>query len=113
MGYVSRLAAKDAPVLEAMKRLSSQYPRFGYRRIRVLLAREGFAMGPERACRLWREAKLQVPKKRRRRRAGAPGARPNAPSTRHDVWAYDFVFDRCANGQVLKCPVPQLRSTAN
>ena len=29
--------------------------------------------------------------------------RPNAPEARNHVWAYDFVFDACANGQVLKC----------
>ena len=37
--YVSNLQTKDAPVIEAMKRLSGQYPRYGYRRIRIFLAR--------------------------------------------------------------------------
>lgn len=39
--YELRLPAKDAPVLAAMKALSAQYPRYGYRRIRVLLRRSG------------------------------------------------------------------------
>jgi putative transposase len=51
-----------------MRRLSSQYPRYGYRRIRIFLAREGMPMSAGRAERLWRSAKLQLPRKRRRRR---------------------------------------------
>ena len=39
--YTSRLAERDAPVLEAMHELARQYPRYGYRRIQVFLARRG------------------------------------------------------------------------
>ena len=53
--------------------------------------------------RLWRQAGLQVPRKRPRRRVATGRPRPTAPETRNHVWAYDFVFDACANGQVLKC----------
>ncbi len=35
LGYQSRLAVRDAPALAAMRDLSAQYPRFGYRRIRA------------------------------------------------------------------------------
>jgi len=38
IGYESRLAKKDAPVLEAMHELAGQYPRYGYRRIQVFLS---------------------------------------------------------------------------
>ena len=34
------MPAKDAPVIEAMKDLSAQYPRYGYRRIRIFLRRQ-------------------------------------------------------------------------
>lgn len=103
LGYQSLLAKKDAPALVAMRRLARLYPRFGYRRIAILLRREGHTMSFDRAWRLWRLAKLQVPKKRRRRRPSTARPRPTSPQQRHHVWAYDFVFDRCANGQVLKC----------
>lgn len=101
--YQSKLTIKDAPALGAMRRLAREYPRFGYRRIAILLHREGFPMSFDRAWRLWRAARLQVPRKRRRRRPASSRPRPRAPEQRHHVWAYDFVFDRCANGQVLKC----------
>ncbi len=103
LSYESRLLTKDASVLVAMRGLARQYPRFGYRRIAILLRREGFPMSFDRAWRLWRSASLQVPKKRRRRRPASSRPRPMAPEQRKHVWAYDFVFDRCANGQVLKC----------
>ena len=103
LGYQSRLAARDAPVLKVMHELSGQYPRYGYRRIQVFLGRHGHVMSADRAHRLWRLAGLQVPRKRPRRRVAISRPRPLAPTGVGQVWAYDFVFDACANGQQLKC----------
>ena len=87
-----------------MQELSAQYPRFGYRRIRIFLGRDGHRMSPGRAYRLWQQAGLQVPRKRPRKRvAAAARPRPQAPSGPNQAWSYDFVFDHCANGQQLKC----------
>ena len=102
LGYESRLAAKDAPVVAAMRDLSAQYPRFGYRRIHVLLERRGHAMSPDRAHRLWRQAGLLVPRRRPRRKISTGRPRPLPPTGLGHVWTYDFVFDACANGQQLK-----------
>jgi putative transposase len=101
--YRSKLATKDAPVIEAMRELSSQYPRFGYRRIHVFLGRRGHAMSADRAHRLWRQARLQVPRKRPRKRVASSRPRPLPATAANQVWAYDFVYDACANGQQLKC----------
>jgi len=101
--YRSRLAERDAPVVKRMAELAAQYPRYGYRRIRIFLGRDGLAMSVGRAHRLWRKARLQVPRKRPRKRIASGRPRPHAPSGRNQVWAYDFVFDWCANGQQLKC----------
>ena len=60
-------------------------------------------MSPGRAWRLWQAARLQVPRKRPRKRIAAARPRPQAPTGPNQVWSYDFVFDRCANGQQLKC----------
>ncbi len=103
LGYRSIKATKDAPVLARMAALSAQYPRYGYRRIRVFLSRDGFVMSPSRAWRLWRRARLQVPRKRPRKRIASGRPRPKAPTGANQVWSYDFVFDWCANGQQLKC----------
>jgi len=101
--YESVLAKRDAPVTAEMRELAAQYPRFGYRRIRVFLGRRGHAMSADRAHRLWRSAGLQVPRRRPRRRIATGRPRPLAPSRANEVWAYDFVFDACAGGQTLKC----------
>lgn len=101
--YPSRLARRDAPVLGVMRELAAQYPRYGYRRIQVFLARRGYAMSADRTHRLWRNAGLQVPRKRPRRRVAESRPRPVPASGANAVWAYDFVFDACANGQQLKC----------
>ena len=70
---------KDAPALAAMNRLSAQYPRYGYRRIRIFLRREGLSMGINRARRLWNQAGLSLPRKRPRRRIAASRPRPLPP----------------------------------
>jgi putative transposase len=67
-----------------MRELAGQYPRYGYRKIRIFLERRDHAMSPERAYRLWRPA-------------GLPATGPN------HVWAYDFVSDTCADGASVKC----------
>jgi putative transposase len=101
--YPGRKAAKDAAVIERMRELSAQYPRYGYRRIRIFLGRDGHRMSVGRTYRLWRAAGLQLPRKRPRKRVAAARPRPQAPCGPNQVWSYDFVFDHCANGQQLKC----------
>lgn len=103
LGYTSRLIARDRPVVEAMRRLAAQYPRYGYRRIRIFLTREGHVMSADRTHRLWQQAGLQVPRRRPRRRVAVSRPRPLPATAVNHVWAYDFVFDTCANGQTLKC----------
>lgn len=103
LGYQSRLAVRDAPALVVMRELAGQYPRYGYRRIRIFLQRAGHVMSADRTHRLWRQAALQVPRRRPRRRVATGRPRPVPAAGANHVWAYDFVFDTCANGQTLKC----------
>jgi putative transposase len=103
LGYVSRLDVRDRPVIEQMQKLAGQYPRYGYRRIRIFLRRAGVSLSIGRTWRLWAKAGLQVPRKRPRRRVASQRDQvQRAPAANH-VWAYDFVFDTCANSQQLKC----------
>jgi putative transposase len=103
VGYESKLAQRDAPAVAVMRELALQYPRYGYRRIQVFMGRRGHAMSTDRAHRLWRLHQLQVPTKKPRRRVSSGRPRPLPATAVGHVWAYDFVFDRCANGQQLKC----------
>jgi putative transposase len=101
--YEHKQPKKDAPVVAKMRTLAAQYPRYGYRMIRVFLGRAGHPMSVERAHRLWKQNRLQVPKKSRKRRKAEARPRPDRPLRPNGVWACDFVFDACANGQKLKC----------
>lgn len=93
LGSESRLAAKDAPVVVAMRELSAQYRHFGYRRIHAFLGRRGHEMSTGRAPRLWRQEGLQVLRKRPRGRISTGRPRPLLPERIIHVWTYDFIFD--------------------
>lgn len=103
LGYASRLDERDRPLIGTMRRFAAQYPRYGYRRIRIFLRREGHQLSIGRTWRLWTKAGLQVPRKRPRRRVASQRNQVERAPEANAVWAYDFVFDTCANGQQLKC----------
>jgi putative transposase len=60
-------------------------------------------MSRHRAHRLWRIAELQLPRRRSQRRVASSRPRPIPATDANFLWAYDFVFDACANGHSLKC----------
>lgn len=103
LNYQAVRPERDAQALTAMQRLARQYPRFGYRMIRIFLRREGHRMNHKRAYRLWTVAKLQLPRRRPRRRVATSRPRPEPPMGPNHVWAYDFVFDHTCTGQNVKC----------
>jgi putative transposase len=84
--HESKRAKVDAPVVAQMRELAAQYPRYGYRMVQLLLARDGTKMSPDRAYRLWGFAGLQVPRKRPRRRLASRRPRPLPPSGPNHVW---------------------------
>ena len=103
-GTKSRLAVRDAPVIAAMRelvgsvsalRLSADPGVPGARGPRDERRSGASALAPGRACRCPGGGRGGVWP------AGRP--RPLAPTGANQVWAYDFVFDACANGQQLKC----------
>jgi transposase InsO family protein len=71
--------------------------------VHALLVRAGWRVNRKRVERLWRQEGLQVPRKKRKRRRGGGenGALRRATRT-NEVWSYDFIFDRLADGRQLK-----------
>jgi len=89
----------DANVRERLRRLAAERRRFGYRRLGVLLEREGVRMNKKKLYRLYREEGLAVRRRRGRKRATgtrAPMALSDRPNQR---WSLDFVSDALAWGR--------------
>lgn len=84
---------------ERLRRLAAQRRRFGYRRLGVLLEREGVRMNKKKLFRLYKEEGLAVRRRRGRKRARGtrtPMALPDQPNQR---WSLDFVADALAWGR--------------
>ena len=89
----------DTELRARMKELASERRRFGYRRLQILLKREGWEVNWKKLYRLYREEGLTVRKRGGRKRAigtRAPMAIPRGPNQR---WSLDFVSDALADGR--------------
>jgi putative transposase len=96
--YCSR-RPDDAAVRARLRELAAQRRRFGYRRLHILLTREGIAMNHKKLRRLYREEGLPVRRRGGRKRAlgtRMPMALPQGPNQR---WSLDFQSDALACGR--------------
>ena len=83
-----------------MRELAQSRVRFGYRRLRVLMHREGWDIGKERFYRVYTEEGLALRRKRPWRHASAVHREQRRPATaRNDIWSMDFVADELADGR--------------
>ena len=92
----------DDPILPRLKDLAATHPRYGYRRLHVLLRREGHAVNVKRVRRLCVLHGLKLSRRRRRKRRGVGTGVPCRAEYPNHVWAYDFVHDACQDGRKLK-----------
>jgi putative transposase len=77
--------------------------RYGYRRIHVLLRREGWLVNAKRVCRLYREMDLQLRSQSPKRRVKAQLREDrSAPSAANQIWAMDFVHDQLFDGRKIR-----------
>jgi putative transposase len=100
--YRPRRAAQ-AELKQRIKEIAEMRVRYGYRRIHVLLRREGWVVNPKRVCRLYREMGLQLRNKAPKRRVKAKlrGDRTTATAA-NEIWAMDFVHDQLFDGTKLR-----------
>ncbi|WP_447952324.1 IS3 family transposase [Sphingopyxis chilensis] len=89
----------DAELREKLRELANQRRRFGYRRLHILLRRDGVMINRKKTQRLYREEGLAV--RRRRSRKRAVGTRAPAPvlALPNQRWSLDFVHDQMASGR--------------
>lgn len=100
--YVRRGRVDNARVLARLHAYAAERPRFGYRRLHTLLAREGIVANHKRVHRVYREAHLQV--RRRRRKQLTRGERQplTPPSRAGERWSMDFMLDTLADGRPFR-----------
>jgi len=97
--YQSRRS--DEPLRTRLVELAREKPRFGYRRLHVLLRRSGEAVNHKRVHRVYREAGLVLRRKKRKHcvRVGAP---LRARTAANQEWALDFVHDAVGGGRAIR-----------
>ena len=101
MQYKSRKKPQEA-LRRRLREVASTHVRYGYRRLTVLLKREGWKVNTKRVYRLYDEENLKVrsterKKIARRQRVSQPQAvRPN------QCWSADFVSDKLADGRNIR-----------
>jgi transposase InsO family protein len=105
--YQAQQRNGEAELCGRMRELALRHPRYGYRRIAVLLEREGWHVNRKRVHRLWRKEGLKVQKRRQKRSQLLDGSSANASHRRraeriNHVWSFDFCHDRTADGKALK-----------
>ena len=91
--------ADDAGLRERMRAIAHERRRFGYRRLHVLLKREGYAVNHKKLFRLYREERLTVRRRGGRKRALGTRAPMTVPLLPNDRWSLDFVSDQMTDGR--------------
>lgn len=89
----------DREVRERMKAIAQERRRFGYRRLLVMLRREGLVVNHKKLFRLYREEKLAVRRRGGRKRAIGTRAPMLVPLRPDECWSLDFVSDQLTDGR--------------
>jgi len=91
----------DEPLRTRLVELAREKPRFGYRRLHVLLRRCGEHVNHKRVHRVYREAGLMIQRKKRKHcvRAGTP---LQARTAANQEWALDFLHDAVESGRRIR-----------
>lgn len=107
--YRARDRDAEQPLIVAIRRLARRHPRRGYRFVHALLERKGWSVNLKRVHRLWKDLGLRRPVRRRKpgklgpKRGSSANSCVNQPARfKNDIWTYDFVADRTADGGTLK-----------
>jgi len=104
-GYyrVKKASAESRRMRKGIIALSQKHPRYGYRRVTVMMRREGFVINTKRVQKVRREEGIQVSKKQRRtKRLGTSTAERQRATHPNHVWSWDFVMDQTDGGSCFR-----------
>ncbi|UVO39415.1 IS3 family transposase [Bradyrhizobium arachidis] len=91
--------ADEAGLRQRMRTIAQERRRFGYRRLHVLLKREGYVINHKKLFRLYREERLAVRRRGGRKRAIGTRAPMTVAMAPNDRWSLDFVSDQLTDGR--------------
>jgi putative transposase len=97
-----RRRADDAAIRIRLRELALERRRFGYRRLGILLAREGFKMNRKKLLRIYGEEGLKVRRRRGRKRALGTRAPMTVPQRPNQRWSLDFLSDAFTDGRKFR-----------
>ena len=93
----------DAELTERLTVLAGQKRRYGYRRLHIMLCREGWRINLKRTYRLYHAAGLMVRQRKRKRIAGVERLEKVIATAPNQSWPMDFVSDGFVDGRRLRC----------
>ena len=89
----------DGALRARLRSLAAERRRFGYRRLHLLLKREGVAVNHKKLFRIYRDERLMVRKRGGRKRALGTRSPMTIPQAKNQRWSLDFVSDALGSGQ--------------
>jgi len=93
---------RSAAITTRLLALAALRPRFGYRRLGVLLRREGYVANHKRVYRLYRQSHLALRRRHHKRLAAFSRVPLLMPVRANQVWAMDFMQDALVNGRKFR-----------
>jgi putative transposase len=100
--YTPIVKPDEEAIRKRLKELAQERRRFGYRRLHVMLQREGFVINHKRTERLYRAEALNLNIRRRKKLASLLRTEIPKPTHRNHIWSMDFMRDALANGRTIK-----------
>lgn len=92
----------EEAIRKRLKELAQERRRFGYRRLHVMLRRDGFVINHKRTERIYRTEGLNLSIRRRKKLASLLRTEIPKPTHRNHIWSMDFMRDALANGRTIK-----------
>ena len=103
--YKTKQPNKDKALTVEIKKLANKHKRYGYRMITAKLRQDNWVVNHKRVQRIWQKESLQVPYRRKFKKAKGSSANSCAVKKAEypdHVWTYDFMKDQTENGRKLK-----------
>jgi putative transposase len=100
--YYRAQAKDDAPIAAPLQELAQERPRWGWRRLIIMIRRQGVSVGEHRFRRIYRDLGLQVRPRRKRKVNFVRGNTVPAVTRPDERWSIDFMHDRVGNHRAIR-----------